>query len=124
MSQGMCRKRKLWSARGRQELEKLALEGLHLLEKQIDLLDQEMADLLRPHQDQVQRLACRRVRKKEREMFSRDLNGIFYAPNESTARTAFFALKDRWARLFPSAVQIIEKDLDSLLTFFQFDPTY
>src|SRR5438046_7914984 len=25
MSQGMCRKRKLWSARGRQELEKLAL---------------------------------------------------------------------------------------------------
>jgi len=68
--------------------------------------------------------ACRRVRKKEREMFSRDLNGIFYAPNESAARTAFFALKDRWARLFPSAVQIIEKDLDSLLTFFQFDPTY
>src|SRR5947209_3740523 len=36
---------------------KMALEGLHLLEKQIDLLDQEMADLLRPHQDQVQRLA-------------------------------------------------------------------
>jgi putative transposase len=68
--------------------------------------------------------ACRRVRKKEREMFSKDLNAIFYAPNESTARTAFFALKDRWARLFPSAVQIIEKDLDSLLTFFQFDPTY
>ncbi len=27
-------------------------------------------------------------------------------------------------RLFPSAVQIIEKDLDSLLTLFQFDPTY
>jgi putative transposase len=68
--------------------------------------------------------ACRRVRKKEREMFSRDLNGIFYAPNESAARTAFFALQDRWARLFPSAVQIIEKDLDSLLSFFQFDPTY
>jgi putative transposase len=68
--------------------------------------------------------ACRRVRKKEREMFSKDLNGIFYAPNESAARTAFFALKDRWARLFPSAVQIIEKALDSLLTFFQFDPTY
>jgi len=36
---------------------KMALEGLHLLEKQIDLLDQQMADLLRPHQDQVQRLA-------------------------------------------------------------------
>jgi putative transposase len=68
--------------------------------------------------------ACHRVRQKEREMFSQELNGIFYAPNESAARTAFSALKDRWARLFPSAVQIIEKDLDSLLTFFQFDPTY
>jgi transposase-like protein len=25
---------------------------------------------------------------------------------------------------FPPAVQVIERDLDSLLTFFQFDPTY
>src|SRR5207244_12257382 len=70
------------------------------------------------------RSACRRVRKKEREVFSQDLHAIFYAPSESAARTAFFALKDRWAQLFPSAVQIIEKDLDSLLSFFQFDPTY
>jgi transposase len=30
---------------------------LHLIEKQIGQLDREMADLLRPHQDQVQRLA-------------------------------------------------------------------
>ena len=33
------------------------LEELQLIEKQISQLDQEMADLLRPHQDQVQRLA-------------------------------------------------------------------
>src|SRR5437667_6017096 len=58
------------------------------------------------------------------EMFPRGLNGIVYAPNEGAARTAFFDVNDRWARLLPSAVQIIEKDLDSLLTFFQFDPTY
>jgi len=68
--------------------------------------------------------ACRRVRKQERELFSKDLNAIFYAPTQSAARTAFFALKQQWGRLFPSAVQVIEKDLDSLLTFFQFDPTY
>jgi putative transposase len=68
--------------------------------------------------------ACRRVRKQERELFSKDLNAIFYAPTQSAARTAFFAVKQQWGRLFPSAVQIIEKDLDSLLTFFQFDPTY
>jgi putative transposase len=30
----------------------------------------------------------------------------------------------QWGRLFPSAVQVIEKDWDSLLTFFQFDLTY
>jgi putative transposase len=68
--------------------------------------------------------ACRRVRKAEREVFSKHLNEVFYAPTQSVARTAFFALKSTWGRSFPSAVQIIEKDLDSLLTFFQFDPTY
>jgi putative transposase len=68
--------------------------------------------------------ACRRVRAREREQFSKDLNKIFYAPSESSARVAFFALKEQWGRLFPTAVQIIEKDLDGLLTFFQFDPTY
>ena len=68
--------------------------------------------------------ACRRVRKKERELFSKALNTIFYAPTESEARAAFFKLKEQWSRQFPSAVQVIEKDLDSLLTFFQFDPTY
>lgn len=36
---------------------KMALEDLDLMETQIGQLDQEMADLLRPHQDQVQRLA-------------------------------------------------------------------
>jgi transposase len=36
---------------------KMALEDLHLLDKQIGQLDQEMADLLRSSQDQVQRLA-------------------------------------------------------------------
>ena len=36
---------------------KMVLEELHLIEKQIGQLDQEVADLLRPHQNQVQRLA-------------------------------------------------------------------
>ena len=36
---------------------KSALEELELIEKQISQLDQELADLLRSHQDQVQRLA-------------------------------------------------------------------
>jgi transposase len=36
---------------------KMALEDLYLIEKQIGELDREIAGLLRPHQDQVQRLA-------------------------------------------------------------------
>jgi len=32
--------------------------------------------------------ACRRVRKQERELFSKDLNAIFYAPTQSAARTS------------------------------------
>jgi transposase len=36
---------------------KMALEDLHMLHKQIGQFDQEMADLLRSSQDQVQRLA-------------------------------------------------------------------
>jgi putative transposase len=68
--------------------------------------------------------ACRRVRVKEREAFSKDVNKIFYASSESAARVAFFALKEQWGRSFPTAVQILERGLDSLLTFFQFDPTY
>ena len=68
--------------------------------------------------------ACQRVRKKEREAFSKDLNKVFYAASESAARVAFFSLKESWGRLFPTAVQIIERDLDAMLTFFQFDATY
>ncbi len=52
------------------------------------------------------------------------MNKIFYAPNQAAARTACFALKDRWGRLFPTAVGVIDKDPDSLLTLFQFDATY
>jgi transposase len=36
---------------------KMALEQLQFLEQQIDRLDQELASLLHPHQDAVQRLA-------------------------------------------------------------------
>ena len=50
------------------------------------------------------------------------MNTVFYAPTETEARAAFFKIKEQWGRLFPSAVQVIEKDLDSLLTFFQVSP--
>ena len=68
--------------------------------------------------------ACQRVRKKDREEFSQDVNKIFYAANESSARKAFHDLGAKWNGAFPSAVGVLAKDLDSLLTFFQFEATY
>ncbi len=45
--------------------------------------------------------ACRRVRVKEREAFSKDVNKILYASSESAAGVAFFALKEQGAGCFP-----------------------
>lgn len=45
--------------------------------------------------------ACRRVRKKERELFSQELNRVFYATNESAARAAFLPSRINGAACFP-----------------------
>ena len=63
--------------------------------------------------------ACRRVRRREREEFPKDLNKIFHAPRQSQARAAFHELSAMWGQSFPSAVAVIEKDFDALLRFFQ-----
>ncbi len=68
--------------------------------------------------------ALRRVRKNEREAFKHGLNSVFYAPNEADARRNFHAFKEHWRGRFPGAVEVIERDLDSLIRFYAFDPTY
>ena len=75
-------------------------------------------------QKQARANASRRVRQRERELFSNARDEIFYALTDSAARAAFFTVKQQWGRLFPSAMQVIERDLDSLPAFFQFDPTH
>lgn len=72
----------------------------------------------------AKRNAMRRVRKAERPAFSTDLRHVFYAGSASEARHAFHALRERWRPHFPGAVAVIERDLDSLLRFFEFDPVY
>ena len=68
--------------------------------------------------------ALRRVRKNERETFKRGLNSVFYAPNEADARRNFHSFKEHWRGRFPGAVEVIERDLDSLIRFYAFDRTY
>ena len=58
------------------------------------------------------------------EEFSKDLDKIFHAARESQARTALHEFKAKWGQVFPSAVAVIEKDIDALPRFFQFDPAY
>jgi putative transposase len=72
----------------------------------------------------AKRNALRRVRKADREAFGAGISAVFYAESEAEARRNFYAFKDRWQTQFPGAVKVIERDLDSLLTFFQFDSAY
>jgi putative transposase len=72
----------------------------------------------------AKRNALRRVRKAERPGFSAAVSRVFYAASESEARQQFYAFREQWQPQFPGAVAVIERDLDSLLRFFQFDPTY
>jgi putative transposase len=72
----------------------------------------------------AKRNALKRVGLKQRAAFSADLDRVFYAPNEAQGRSAFVNLKGQWARDYPSAVGIIERDLDSLLRFYRFEPKY
>jgi putative transposase len=71
----------------------------------------------------AKRRALARVRKKEKKTFSQDLNRIFYALTEADARKQLHQLKEKWSE-YHAAVKTIERDLDSLLRFFQFDPIY
>ena len=72
----------------------------------------------------AKRNALRRVRKCDRQSFGQAVSAVFYAPSESEARRNFYKLKDAWQTQFPGAVAVIERDLDSLLTFYAFDPVY
>jgi putative transposase len=72
----------------------------------------------------AKRNALRRVRKADRPAFSAGLSRVFYAGSASEARQQFHAFQEQWQPHFPGAVAVIERDLDSLLRFFEFDPTY
>ncbi len=72
----------------------------------------------------AKRNALRRIGKRDREAFRQDLDRVFYAPSEAAARRAFVELRGRWAKTHPSAVSVIERDLDSLLRFYEWEECY
>ena len=72
----------------------------------------------------AKRNALRRVGKAARDEFRRTLDAAFYAATDAHARRAFRAFQERWSATDPSAVAIIERDLDSLLRFYRWEPGY
>lgn len=52
----------------------------------------------------------------------KDAQGIYYASSKREAVSIFKQFKSKWVKDNPSAVQCIEKDLEELLAFYDFDP--
>lgn len=80
----------------------------------------------KPQRCQVhaKRNAFRRVAKRDRDAFRSDLDRVFYNTGEAAGRRAFVQLKKRWGTAYSGAVGVIERDLDSLLRFYQFPDPY
>ncbi len=64
------------------------------------------------------RNAINHVPKKEQEAFSFEARTIYNAESYTGALKAFKALRANWTSTAPQAVSCIEKDLESLLSFF------
>lgn len=72
----------------------------------------------------AKRNAIARVGKRDREEFRTSVDRVFYATSEAAARKAFVEMKRRWQKTHPSAVATIERDLDSLLRFYEWEERY
>jgi len=65
-----------------------------------------------------------RVPKKDHARVRKSLNRIFYAPCLEEALEAARAFAGTWRNVYPSAVEILGKDLADCLTFFRFPPRH
>ena len=61
-----------------------------------------------------------KVTKKEKKAVADDMRSIFYASSRKRANQFYRDFVNKWKTPFPSAVQSLEKSLDSCLRFFSF----
>lgn len=64
------------------------------------------------------------LKKKHEEDVIDEARGIYKAHTLRQANKRFKRWKMRWYRLYPKAVECLEKDLDELLTIFHFDESH
>lgn len=67
---------------------------------------------------------CKYLKKSDEDICINQARGIYNAVSLRQAIKRFNAWKDRWNKLYPKAVNCIEKDLDELLTIFHFDESH
>lgn len=60
-----------------------------------------------------------RVLERDQKKCKQGLVAIYAAASRAQARRAFQRWRDRWRRIAPAAVRCLERDLESLLTFFR-----
>jgi transposase-like protein len=64
------------------------------------------------------------LKKSDQEACIEEARSIYKAKNLRQANKRFKKWKRRWDKLYPKAVECIEKDLDELLTIFHFDESH
>ena len=67
---------------------------------------------------------CKYLKKADEELCITQARGIYKAESLRQAKKRFRRWREKWHRLYPKAVGCIEKDLDELLTFFNFDESH
>jgi len=68
----------------------------------------------------IDRNVLAKVPKKLKKDVADDLRSIFYAPSREKALGHFDLFKEKWRKDLPSAVNCLERSIDSCLTFFDF----
>ena len=68
----------------------------------------------------IDRNVIAKVPRKLKKNVAADLRSIFYAPSREAALEHFDLFKEKWRRDLPSAVNCLERSIDSCLTFFDF----
>lgn len=66
------------------------------------------------------RASCKYISYKHIKEFTKDLKSIYTAVNEEHALSGFLQLKDKWGKLYPSAIKSWEDNWDNLITFFAY----
>lgn len=68
----------------------------------------------------VARNVLAKVPKKFKDEVASDLRSVFYADSRQTADKCFGTFKQKWQKIVPSAVECLERSVESCLTFFNF----